>query len=118
MTAKKPVNPLADSFYLIQDKSSTYFNKDPPILWDPWPVNNFRAGTDVVFSIARSALQQHNRQCIDNWIDRIVLLPASSGPQCRAQGGSYGTWLYSMRSPSTIPVRVVLWMSPAVKAVR
>lgn len=117
MAVRKFVDPLADDFYLARHRLKLLGKEEKRPLWDPWPVDNFRSGSDVVFSAAREVLRQRNYQCIDNFIDRIILLPASSDPKSRLQGGSCGMWLYSIRSPSTLPAQIVLWMTPAGKIV-
>lgn len=73
-----------------------------------------------MFKAARKLIRVRNTECIDNYVDRIILLPASSGSTSRLggpwfQGGSEGMWLYSIRSPSTLPVRVILWQTPTRK---
>ena len=106
MAGLNPVDPLANDFYFLGNTG---------VVWDPWPVDNFRGVTDVVFKVAKRVVRHRNYQCIDNVVDRIVLLPASSDPKSKSQGGSCGMWLYSIRSHSILPVRVILWMTPAGK---
>lgn len=90
-----------DRFYLLD---STY--KHWP--WDPWPVKRFRP--DALFETAQSLVKQRNEENVDNAIDRVVLLPAS-GSVAGIHGKTECTDLYSLRSPTKLPVKVHLWMT-------
>jgi len=109
------IDPLTHKFYLIRDDPVGVHKKKQGMMWDPWPVNDFRKRNDPLFVSAEKILRQRNQQYLDNFIDSISLLPASSDPKSRVQGGSSGMWLYSIRSPSTLPMRVILWRTPAGK---
>ena len=111
----KTLDPSAKIFYLIFDHSKPMGLKAQQMAWDPWPVDIYRMKDDVIFNTANALLRQHNYESLDNFIDRLVLLPASSDSKFDFQGGSPGMWLYSMRSPSRRPVRISLWATPAGK---
>ncbi len=120
MDGKSSMDPLANKFYLLQDQRTPSPGKGKATSWDPWPVDGYRRRDDPVLKAARSFIRVRNHECLDNYIDRIVLLPASSTSistfgRSSFQGGSEGMWLYSIRSPSTLPVRVILWQSPTRK---
>ena len=115
MDGQKAVHPLGEAFYLLSKDSLAVKKKNHPTVWDPWPVDNLRDANDEVFAAARIMLQQRNHQSVDNLVDRIVLLPASSAQGSKIQGGSCGMWLYSVRSPSVLPMRINLWMTPGRK---
>lgn len=120
MDRQTSIDPLANKFYLLRDQRTPSFKKGKVTPWDPWPVDGYRRRDDPVFKAARKFIRARNYDCIDNYVDRIILLPASSGPISRlggprCQGGSEGMWLYSVRSPSTLPVRLILWQTPTRK---
>lgn len=94
--------------------------KHEVIPWDPWPVQRHRTSKDPVLKAAQRLVRRHNHTSVDNLVDRIVVLPASSQPVpefngARPQGGSERMRLYSIRSPSTLPVKVFLWQTPDKK---
>jgi len=114
------MDPLANKFYLLRDQRTPPLKKGKVTPWDPWPVDGYRRRDDPVLKAARKLLRARNNECIDNYVDRIILLPASGGSKSKLsgpcfQGGSEGMWLYSIRSPSTLPVRVILWQTPTRK---
>jgi len=115
MADQDAINPLANKFYLLRDQRLPSLKKGKLTPWDPWPVDGYWRREEPVFKAAQKLMRDHNHKCIDNYIDRIVVFPASSRQGSRSQGGSHGMWLYSIRSPSTLPVRAVLWLTPASK---
>ena len=100
---------LPKTFYLLHQESNLP-RKCPA--WDPWPVRYFRP--DVVAARAFELLKNRNINSIDNFIDRIEMLPAS-GYVDGVQGGEETLRLYSLRSPSRLPVLFHLWMRPDKK---
>ena len=109
------LDPSATDFALIAARLEAINQKVQQTAWDPWPVDKSKLKKNVIFSKANALLQQRNHESVDTLIDRIVLLPASSDPKYKFQGGSPGMLLYSVRSPSTLPVRIHLWATPAGK---
>lgn len=95
-----PKNPWK-SFYLLKDPSKL-------IGWDPWPVKRFEV--TPAFKAAQKLINQRNEENLDNLVDRIVLLPASSSIPY-VHGGTSTTDLYSIRSPRNLPVRIHLWIT-------
>lgn len=81
-------------------------------LYDPWPVFRFRE--DDLFKVAQRLVHQRNLSSIDNYLDRVVLLPASGGYH-GFQGGSNRELLYSLRSPSLLPRRMHVWRTSGGK---
>ena len=53
-------------------------------------------------------IKQRNEASVDNCIDQLVILPAS-GNIDGVHGGTINTRLYSIRSPSKLPVKIHLW---------
>lgn len=89
-----------DSFYLLDIK--------PDIPWDPWPVR--RQKPTALFLAAQVLIRERNSENIDNFVDRLVLLPAS-GSIPGIQGGVGGVELVSIRSPRNMPIRIHMWMA-------
>lgn len=80
--------------------------------WDPWPVKNFRP--NALFRVAEGLIRQRNEESVDNFLNRIVLLPASNSVAVM-HGGTATTDLYSIRSPNKLPMRIHLWRTPGGK---
>ena len=106
MAPKGAPNPWS-TFYLLDRSESAR-----KATWDPWPVTGRYA--DPVLENAMAIVKKRNSTSIDHCLDRIVLLPAS-GNTPYVQGGTQGLFLYSLRSPSFLPVRIQLWMTPGLK---
>ena len=81
-------------------------------LWDPWPVK--RCVPDSLFKAAQTIVKHRNLESADNYLDAITLLPARSN-MLHDQITSEGSQLYSLRSPSVLPYRVQLWMTPRLQ---
>ncbi|MCJ1257408.1 hypothetical protein MMC24_005233 [Lignoscripta atroalba] len=97
---------LWSSFYLLDE------DKARKLMWDPWPVTkrgNHR--NDEISRAAQKVVKQRNNTSPDTFLDPVVLLPAC-GNISGVQGGCHGFPLYSIRSPSSPPAKVHLWMSP------
>lgn len=92
---------LSEKFYLLRK-----IPKSRDLCWDPWPVKNFEA--DSVYREALDIIKRRNEENVDNYADSIVLLPASNSIPWN-HGGTANTNLYSVRSPSKLPVRIHLW---------
>ena len=112
MASGESMDMLDKRFYLWMHAPRTIRQKDEGMLWDPWPVRYFKKANDPVFNAADRILDRRKLQCIENFVDPIILLPASSDSCNGVQGGSSGMWVYSLRSPSTLPIRAILWMTP------
>lgn len=81
------------------------------LAWDPWPVKHT---VDIyVFAAAQTLVRNHNARCI-TCSQQITLLPAS-GNYPNLQGGSWDRRLYSIRSPSALPVKLHIWQTPGAK---
>lgn len=100
---EKNKNPW-DDFYLREPAG-----KSQDRSWDPWPVDRFRS--NALFDAANEMIKKRNEKSVANFIDRVVLLPASNNVK-GVQGGTSNTDLYSLRSPSKLPLRTHLWMTP------
>ena len=88
-------------FYLLE-----FSCKSRWATWDPWPVENFRPNT--LFRAAEDIIRQRNEASVDNFVNKIVLLPACNNIAGR-YGGTADTDLCSIRSPSKLPMRFHLW---------
>lgn len=89
------------SFYLLEKSSKSCVTD-----WDPWPVKCFRPSE--LFRAAERIIRQRNEESVDNFLNKIVLLPASNSV-AGMHGGTISTELYSIRSPSRLPIRIHLW---------
>lgn len=89
------------SFYLLGPSP-----RSRDLDWDPWPVKYFKSS--ALFKSAQMTIKQRNEQDVDNFIDKISLLPASNSVK-GVQGRTPSTELYSIRSPSRLPIRIHLW---------
>lgn len=83
------------------------------LVWDPWPVKLKHTVNDDILSAAQVLVRIHNTGCITCSL-QITLLPASGNIPNR-QGGSADRGLYSLRSPSELPVRIHIWQPPGAK---
>ncbi|KAL9120292.1 MAG: hypothetical protein Q9187_003156 [Circinaria calcarea] len=101
MTKSKGRSNSASAFYL-HDKS----RRANLTAWDPWPVKGVSPRKNPILSAARAMIQVVNSSDFDHCLDPITLLPASNGISCRQEKVN----LYSIRSPSTLPFKVNLWM--------
>lgn len=102
----KKKNPW-ERFYLREATSQSRVTE-----WDPWPVKNFRP--DALFRATEDLIRQRNEASVDNFLNKIILLPASNSIAAM-HGGTSNTDLYSIRSPSKLPMRIHLWRTPAGK---
>lgn len=75
-------------------------------VWDPWPVRRISARKDPILAAARAMIHLVNSSDFDHRLDPITLLPASNG----ISGCQERVNLYSIRSPSTLPFKINLWM--------
>lgn len=81
--------------------------------WDPWPVKYFKGS--ALFDSAQRIIKQRNEKNVDNFVDKVYLLPASSSTTKGVQGRTPETELYSIRSPSRLPIRIHVWATPGGK---
>lgn len=102
----KQKNPW-NRFYLLEP-----FSKSQVTDWDPWPVKHFRP--NALYRAAEAMIRERNEKNVDNFLNKIVLLPASNSIAVM-HGGTATTDLYSIRSPSRLPVRIHLWRTPRGK---
>ncbi|CAF9940893.1 hypothetical protein IMSHALPRED_002212 [Imshaugia aleurites] len=106
---------LSEQFYAVHKWDSPAVKKAQrqaqSLVWNPWPVNH--TVIDKVFSAAQTLVRIHNDKCI-TCSQRITLLPAS-GNDPYLQGGSENRGLYSIRSPSALPVKIHIWQTPGAK---
>lgn len=75
-------------------------------VWDPWPVRRISPRKDPILDTARAMIHLVNSSDFDHRLDPMTLLPASNGISGRQERAN----LYSIRSPSTLPFKVNLWM--------
>lgn len=94
-------------FYLLEPTSKSRVTD-----WDPWPVKHFRPNS--LFRAAEVIIKQRNEESVDNFLNKIVLLPACNSIGV-IHGGTGNTDLYSIRSPSRLPMRIHLWWTPGGK---
>lgn len=100
-------DPSKNPFYLLGPSP-----RSRDMNWDPWPVKYFKSS--ALFKSAQDIIKQRNEQDVDNWIDKISLLPASNSIQ-GVQGRTSNTELYSIRSPGRLPMRIHIWSTPKGK---
>lgn len=105
----------SEQFYALHDWDSPEVHKFQRqaqcLSWDPWPVKH--TVSNHVFSAAQNLVRIHNARCI-TCSQKITLLPAS-GNNVHQQGGSVDRGLYSLRSPSALPVKMHIWQTPGAK---
>jgi hypothetical protein len=94
-------------FYLLEETTISRVTD-----WDPWPVKNFRPNT--LFRAAEDIIKQRNEENVDNAVDKIVLLPASSTAAVIRMGTADNDTC-SIRSPSRLPMRIHLWQTSTGK---
>lgn len=105
-STSKANNPW-ESFFLLETNS-----KSRDLSWNPWPVKYFQS--TPLFQAAQKIIKQRNEQDVDNFIDKICLLPASNSVK-GVHGKTCKTELYSIRSPSRLPTRIHLWFTTGDK---
>ena len=94
---------LSRSFFLLDE--------DRYKKWDPWPSPMMDYIERRLFNEAKGVVQRDNCDNIDNYVDRIELLPAHGPPDFRPS--TSGMTLFSLRCPSRLPVRIYLWKTKA-----
>ena len=108
-----PSDPT-EQFYAVRDWDSRIVKAQRQaqgLAWDPWPVKH--SFDTFVFAAAQTVVLSHNARCI-TCSQHITLLPAS-GNYPNLQGGSWDRRLYSIRSPSALPIKVHIWQTPGAK---
>lgn len=114
-TADLVSSTLSEQFYALRDWDSLEVKKaqrqSQGVVWDLWPVK-YPVNKNV-YSAAQTLVRIHNAKCI-TCSQKITLLPAS-GNTLDQQGGSAHRGLYSLRSPSKLPVKVHIWQTPGAK---
>ncbi len=98
---------IDQQFYLLGETTKSRVTD-----WDPWPVKNFRPNT--LFRAAEDIIKQRNEENLDNAVDKIVLLPASSTAAVIRMGTANND-ICSIRSPSKLPMRIHLWQTSTGK---
>ena len=93
-----------------ETEDSPFYLIDDPLVrreavWNPWPVK--LRNKDHKLSLAREIIWHLMSTSFDRRFDPIVVLPASSDDSA-CQGGRDGFDLYSIRSPSTLPYKIIL----------
>ncbi|CAD6589640.1 MAG: hypothetical protein ASARMPREDX12_003911 [Alectoria sarmentosa] len=115
MADRTPSVP-SEKFYAIHDWDSLEVKarrQAQGLVWDPWPVKLKHTVNDDILSAAQVLVRIHNAGCI-TCSHQVTLLPAS-GNNPNQQGGSADRGLYSLRSPSELPVRIHIWRTPGAK---
>ena len=93
-----------------ETEDSPFYLIDDPLVrrkavWNPWPVK--LRSKDHKLSLAQDIIWRLNSTSFDRRFDPVIALPASSDGSTR-QGGRDGFDLYSIRSPSTLPYKIIL----------
>ena len=96
---------LSRSFFLL--------DRDRYKKWDPWPVPVMDCIQEKIFCQGRDIVQKDNCSSIDNYVDKIELLPAHLASGIRPSTSRMK--LFSLRCPSRLPIRIFLWITPSGK---